>query len=216
MVERRIHLIVEDVRFRDLLVPAIRDLGTQAGVQLSIETPTVLWGCRGPLLQECLRRLSGCDVVVIGADAGGATHRRRISYRQKHQGLSRLAGGGPPPRSLAVAEPSVEAWIMADPQAFAAGLTEGLRRPVAVPPTSAIPRTERGAKEQLGRTIQRVVGEPLARSGFEYAELIVANSDLLNSRSESLRSWARDFRRLVEASSSAPFSTAPPRESQQP
>ena len=194
---RRLEIFVEDIRFADILLPAAYQIAVASGVTLEINRPTILRGCRAPLLKEHVRRTQETDIVLIAADAMNSEHRLRASFRRKRAALEELVGLGPPSRSYAVAEPSVEAWLLSDLPALTAGLETSLQRQLTVPPTMAAPRTEREAKELLGKTIQRIVGETLARSGFEFADAIVERMDLANAHADSLRDWARDFERLI-------------------
>lgn len=196
----RLTVIVEDIRFLDLLLPAARRLAAQHGVEIVPQEQRNLRGCRPALLADLLRNTAETDLTLVGADAMGQAHggsKSRSTYRKKGRGLTRILGDHAPATSLAIAEPSVEAWLMADLDALRSGLSGCLGHRLQSAEARPFPTSERQAKNLLGRTIQSIVGEPLARSGFEYAEAIVAEMDLTNSRNESLREWARSFDRLI-------------------
>jgi hypothetical protein len=93
----------------------------------------------------------------------------------------------------AVAAPSIEAWLMCDPRAFAGGLTTGIGVEFRSPGRWPVPGSESEAKSELGRLVHDGCGSALARSGFEFAEEIVGRADLLRSPSASLADFARSF-----------------------
>ncbi len=190
----RVAAAVEDTRFAEFVHAAVVRIAGSVGVAVDVRERRNTRGCRLPILRSFVAELlAAVDLVVVGADAGGATHTRSArSYRQKARDLA-AALGQPGAVSLAIAQPSVEAWLMCDPDAFAAGLTEAtgveFRRPERWP----VPRTEEQAKAALGSVVQFGLGGPLAGSGFEYASNIVARMDLQRAPSESLAAWARDL-----------------------
>lgn len=182
-------LIVEDVRFADFLAAAVPKLaGAGRELDLLVEKTS---GCRPRKLREIHERVRArCAVLVVGADA--KRDGRTTTHRQKARGLRGLLPESPT-LVPATAHPCVEAWLYADPSAFARGIESGtgvrFRRPAEWP----VPRSERQAKDQLGRLIRDGCGGPLLRGGFEFAPEIVAHLDLPNSRNPSLAQWARDF-----------------------
>ncbi len=146
----------------------------------------------------CARLDPGCDMLVVGADASGSSHvGRGRTRRQKERNLRPLLARFEGKLLLAIAEPSVEAWLMADAGAFAGGMEEGLGRSFAKPREWPVPRNEREAKEALGRLIRDGTGAILPRRAFEYAKEIVSRTDLERSSSPSLAAWARSFLRFV-------------------
>ncbi|MGH7151324.1 MAG: hypothetical protein ACREIU_11535 [Planctomycetota bacterium] len=139
------------------------------------------------------------DVLVVGADASGSSHMGRgRTRRQKERSLRPLLGRFEAKLLLAIAEPSVEAWLIADAGAFAGGMEEGLGLAFSRPREWPVPRGEREAKEALGRLIRDGTGATLPRRGFEYASAIVSRMDLERSPNPSLAAWARSFLQFVE------------------
>lgn len=187
-------LIVEDRRFRDFLEPAIRALASNKHIEIGRLVHANTQGCRTGVLRNEYQRLSECDAIVVAADAFGQRHvRRGRSHRQKARTIRETLDPEDAKLIPAIAQPSVEAWLMSDPRAFARGLEEGTRQPFRMPAEWPNPRTEREAKSMLGNVVAAGLGSPLPRSGFEFAERIVATMDLEAAPNESLADWARGF-----------------------
>ncbi len=183
-------IIAEDIRLVDFLRPAIGKLAGPGAVELlRIEK---IRGCRGRRLRDVYPAIrSECALVVVAADA--KIEGKPVTHRRKARALETFLGGRDPGLLPAVAAPSVEAWLLCDPTSFAAGISEGTGgrfRKLAEWPN---PRSERSAKEALGRLIHEGCGGHLPRSGFEYAPEIVARMDLLHAPNRSLADWARAF-----------------------
>lgn len=197
MVSVRVGVIAEDVNYLYFLRPAMRKLGSGFDWQLVSSQTTS--GCRSVVLRQRLDDLlPACDLVVIGADA--KSRRGAVTYRRKARDLARFLGEQPK-LVYAVADPSIEAWLLSDLPAFAGGIEAGtgdrFRLPSRMPDLSS----EATAKSELGRLIQAGCGGPLPRAGFEYATEIVARMGLLNSGSPSLAAWAHAFAGRLEAES---------------
>lgn len=202
MTLARVSLIVEDSNFRDFLLPACERLGGECGVEVTFGPVEKTFGCGPRLLEKHAGSLAGFhDIVVIGADAGGAHHRaRRLTYRQKARALQKIVGHGASGLIFAVAEPCIEAWILSDPNAFAAGLREASGQPFTAPAAwPPPPKTEREAKEALGLVVRHGVGGALPRVGFEYADEIVSRMKLKDSTNASLRDWANRYRGILKS-----------------
>lgn len=194
-------LIVEDRRLADFLVPAIRSIACGSADDLEVYSPEPVRGCRAQVLQQRIEGvLRQADIIVIGVDSAAPGHARRArTHRQKAKYL-RSVVHIPASASLAVAAPCVEAWLLADPAAFAAGLEAGVGRPFTRPHIWPTPADERDAKRVLGSVISDGFGAQtvLSRSGFEFADEIVGRARLVDSSSESLAEWARDLRRRLD------------------
>ena len=142
-------------------------------------------------------------MVVVGADSDGAWHQQRAaSARQKAANLSRILGVADLRLVFAVAEPSVEAWLMADPEAFREGLKEALGIAFRPPAHWPVPQREREAKEALTRLVHDALGDHLSRDGFEFADSIVPGMSL--DRPQALAQFVRDLSRAIERAAHAP------------
>jgi hypothetical protein len=195
-------IIAEDVRFVDFLVPAICTMAGGAGVQVRFEAVEKTRGCR----PERLRQLASdirprVDVITIGVDSDGPTHGAHgLSRRQKGQHLTQRLGSDSVGAVLAIAVPSVEAWLLADAGAFRDGIETALGLRFQMPRHWPNPRSERQAKEGLGSVVFGGIGASLPLAGFEYAEYIVPKMSLRDSPNESLRAWVRQFEGLLRRS----------------
>lgn len=170
-----------------------------------LQTSDVTNGCKVQLMLERYRKLQGqCDVLVIGADS---------KHGGKHQTFKRKAGllreairdrAGALSVTLvpAIADPSVEAWLLSDPTALKVGLGRALELGFAMPRHWPTPTTEREAKRDLGKVIRDGTGAVLPLGGFEYAPAILEEMELMNSRNPSLAEWAREMERAFRSSTS--------------
>lgn len=193
----RVGVIAEDVNYLYFLRPAMQKLGRDFDWKL-VSTRTTS-GCRSAVLRQRLEDLlPACDLVVIGADA--KSRRGAVTYRRRARDLARFLDQEPK-LVYAVADPSIEAWLLSDLPAFAAGIEDGTGDRFRLPSRMPDLRSEAAAKSELGRLIQAGCGGPLPRAGFEYASEIVARMALLDSGSPSLAAWARAFAGRVEAES---------------
>jgi hypothetical protein len=192
----RVALVAEDRRFVDFLQPAIHALARELGRFVKVDPVVKLHGCRPRQLhRECERIHADCDVLVVAADAAGGTRARSASsHRRKAQLLRPLVEPWSGKLVLALAAPSVEAWLWSDQAAFSAGLSAGLGEKFRAPSRWARAASEPEAKSELGRLIREGTGQALARAGFEFAPEIVGRMRLVDSPSPSLAEWARDMR----------------------
>ena len=195
----RVGVVGEDLGFADFLGPWIDRIAADRSIPTEVVPAELTHACRPAQLRNWLERLEPrCDLLVVGADSGGSTHARTTrSYRRKVQDMAPLVDARAKPVVLAVAEPSVEAWLIADPSAFADGITAGTGVRFRVPAVWPRPRGERDAKEALGRLLAEGLGEPLLRNGFEFAPEIVRR--MTPGSSESLDAWVREFERTLSS-----------------
>jgi len=191
-------VIAEDVRFQRFLEPAILALAQEHGLDVQIASTEKTGGCRPRTLQRMVRSAAECDLLVVGADASGLGHARRtLTFRQKAKQMRPLLEPDHDRCSLAIAAPSVEAWLICDAGSFAGGLERALGTAFAMPERWPIPRTEREAKTMLGSLLKQGTGDTLPLAGFEFAQEIVPQMPLEGSGSPSLSDWARGFVRLM-------------------
>jgi len=195
--EVKVAIIAEDNRLVEFLRPAIAALAHDADIEVCIDPIEKTRGCR----PEALRRIAlatQADLVTVGVDSDGPTHGMSgLTPRQKKQALIQRLGTALDGAILAIAFPCVEAWLLAEPNAFKQGLEAALGRPFHMPVHWPTPRKERKAKEALGSVVAVGIEGNLPRAGFEYADLIVRKMNLRDSPSESLRAWAREFERRL-------------------
>lgn len=199
MSARRVALVVEDRRFVDFLVPAAEAIAALDRLRIDWAPPEPVHGCRPRRLRDIVTSLpADTDLTIIAADADGAGHRTRgHGFRRKRNALLELLPSTDRV-SVAVAQPSVEAWLFCHPNSFAEGLGE-VGVPFSKPARWPVPRTEAQAKELLGRLIHDGTGSYLARAAFEYAREIVSRMPLEETDNASLTDWARSFRRAMQS-----------------
>lgn len=193
MAAIRVVVVAEDLRLAEFVVPALERLGATGPDTLRILVTEHVHGCRPRVLAHRIEGVVGsCDLLVVAADASAPGHQTRSrSHRQKRRRLASVVAPAANP-CFAIAAPSVEAWLLADRDAFLGGLHAGTGTPVTAPATWPAPRDETEAKTALGRVVHDVLGSSLPRAGFEYARSIVARARLEDSDSPSLADWARD------------------------
>ena len=156
-------LIAEDIRFVELLLPAMRALAGTAGIEIVRTEKT--GGCRGKRLKQYFSDLrERCRILVVAGDAKRGGH--PLTFRKKNAGLRHFLDDDPV-LVPAAAAPSVEAWVLSDGGAFAEGIREGTGGPFRMPPEWPIPRTEAEGKDILGRVVVNGCGGALPRCGFE-------------------------------------------------
>jgi hypothetical protein len=193
--------ISEDLRFQYFLAPAIHRIANECGVEVDLHASEITNGCRVQVLLERTTRLRDVDVLVIGADSkhGGKhqTFKRKAGLMQQTIRDNHAASGTY--RVLAIAEPSVEAWLLSDPGAFDRGLSRALDLEFAMPKHWPNPRTEHEAKRELGKLLREGAGAALPLGGFEFADMIIAEMELVGSRSPSLAEWARELARAFRS-----------------
>lgn len=188
----RLGLVVEDGRFVDFLTPCLERLARDSHVAVSISVLGKTNGCRTEVLRTHCRDVVGVDQLVIGVDSSGTSHAEQgLTYRQKARRINDVLAGVAPAPLLAVAQPSVEAWIYADPRGFSEGLSAALGVPFRAPANWPQPKNERQAKDLLGRLIKDGTGEVLPRASFEFAGQIVQRARLVDSDNRSLADFSR-------------------------
>jgi hypothetical protein len=137
-------------------------LGPSHGHNVIVER-RLTGGCRFDNLNDHLGLAGAFGGVVIGVDGAGLRRGRKI---EKLEGRCEV----PPLRLWAIAEPSVEEWMMADPEALPTaliGLFGADRVGHAARPGHS--NAERTAKARLREWIERLLGEPVLQGGVEYA-----------------------------------------------
>ena len=186
--------VFEDFAQRDFHLGLLETQAATLDVAIDVES-RVTRGCRFSPLAEYLGLAAHFDGVLLGVDGGGAssrTKRQRLAAGLLQRGID----GWPEPCLVSVAEPSIEAWLMADPQALPETLAQlygqpcrtGVRRP-------AHPRSERTAKQRLFGWSEALLGDRLLRGGAEHAEEVgrrVALPRLGRSRNRDLCSLLQD------------------------
>lgn len=196
----RIGLIAEDSNFASLLTPLVVAVANELNIAVRVLRAEVTSGCQHEALRRAWERLvPQTDLLIVGADAGGAWHRSRsATFRQKARNLQALIPILDHPVVWAVAHPSIEAWLMADSQAVRSGLKEALELPIHSVDRWPVPRTERDAKRQLAQLVQDLTGDVLPRDGFECAEEVVRHAgDLSGSTNDSLAECVRALKRVM-------------------
>jgi len=191
----RVGILAEDANFASFLVPVVKTLARAASVPVRVYRPETTSGCQLEALRHKWAMLStDCDLMIVGADSGGAWHKRKAAtFRQKVKNLQQILGEVNLPVAWAAAHPSVEAWLLADAAAFRKAIEEIAGR-FEVPAHWPAPRDEQDAKQRLARLVREATGDDLPRNGFEFAEEIVGHSgDLRESTSDSLAHFARDL-----------------------
>jgi hypothetical protein len=144
---------------------------------LSVELRSRLTaGCRFDYLAEHVSAAAGFTGVLVGVDAGARTvqqKRRALREGLVDRGITAL-----PDRLLfCVAKPSVEAWLMADPEALPRVLERELGSVQALRERPGWPSAERTAKTRLRDWSTRLAGAVLLQGGVEYAEQVAAEID---------------------------------------
>lgn len=186
-------LIVEDVRFSKFLEPAVRQLSEGRCPRITRIEKTR--GCRPGRLVDLFGMVrEECDLVIVGVDS--KTGGRRVSHRKKARSLRRMLDPLPG-LVIAVADPSVEAWLVCDARSFGAGMHAGTGEPFQAPAAWPVPRSELEAKEILGRLIHDGCGGTLPEP-FDFAPEIVQRMDLTRATNPSLADWAREFASTVK------------------
>lgn len=202
MTSVRVATISEDLRFQLFLAPAIHKIALGCGVETILQASEITNGCKVQVLLERHARLrGGSDVLVIGADSkhGGKHQTFKRKAGLMHQTIRRKQEDGAAAPVLAIAEPSVEAWLLSDPRAFGLGLSRALDLEFVMPRHWPTPRTEHEAKRELGRLVRQGTGAVLPLGGFEFAHAIIAEMELADSQSPSLADWAREMARAFRS-----------------
>jgi hypothetical protein len=125
--------------------------------------PRLTAGCRFDYLEDHLRLASSFVGIIIGVDGAGYRRAPKIEKLRRRCPV--------PSRCLwAIAEPSIEEWMMADGEALPEALSElfgTIRIQSARRPGRA--HAERTAKARLREWTEALLGEPVLQGGVEYA-----------------------------------------------
>lgn len=159
-----IHLlgVFEDGPQQDFVATLIESLATSYGHVVTIERRLTA-GCRFDFLIEHLALATDFAGVVIGVDGGGLQRPAKIN---KLEGRCEV----PAVRLWAIAEPSIEEWMMADADALPSALRELFGdRKVRDAPRPGRSNSEKTAKSRLREWIEQLLGEPALQGGVEYA-----------------------------------------------
>lgn len=198
----RVVIVAEDRNLADAVSAVVRAVTAAEGVSpVSLGAETT-GGCKPARLRALVARaVERADLVVVAADAAGEGHRRGrdITYRQKNQEIAKLLDPDWSHRCfVGCAAPCAEAWLLADPAAFASALREGLRVDFKLPEQWPVPRSEEDAKQRIGDVIYAgMEGTRLARNGFEFASEILGRAVLVGSTNPSLADFASRLRAQV-------------------
>lgn len=154
--------IFEDRAQREFVGGLIETLATSSGYQVVIE-PRLTCGCRFDYLQDHLQLAPRFVGVVVGVDGGKFRRQPKIAKLCKRVAV--------PPRTLwAIAEPSIEEWMMADREALPQALRELFgTHSVGNAARPGHPNTEGTAKIRLRDWVEGLLGEPVLQGGVEYA-----------------------------------------------
>ena len=149
--------------------------------QLVVSMDSVLTrGCRFDPLAELLSLAGGYDGVVVGVDGKAKSRAVKIGAMTKALGKRGLDTGRLDelgiPLLWSVARPSVEEWLLGDPEALPSVLSElfeGVPNRAARRPGRAT-GSETRAKQALDGWVEALLGEPVLRGGVAYAEEVGA------------------------------------------
>lgn len=195
----RIEIVAEDINLA-LAVSAV-----VGSVALAVQLPApeqVLHntgGCKPLRLRQLVERaVARADLVVVSADASGEGHGRGrdLTYRKKNEAIEELLDATWRHRCfVGCAFPCAEAWLLADPSAFAQAVSQELGVQFTPPREWPVPRTEEDAKQRIGDVIYTgTQGTRLPRNGFELAKEILERANLFGSPSASLADFAARLR----------------------
>jgi hypothetical protein len=154
--------VFEDRAQQEFVTGVLERLAPTFGVEVSIEA-RLTCGCRFDYLGEHLQLAPAFAGVVVGVD--GARYRRAPKIAKLSARVS------VPARTLwAIAEPSIEEWMMADAEALPRALGDlfGVSN-VTNAGRPGHPRTEVTAKARLRDWVNELLGEPALQGGVEYA-----------------------------------------------
>ncbi|MCA8963047.1 MAG: hypothetical protein KDC38_21135 [Planctomycetes bacterium] len=168
MREIRVLGVFEDRAQADFLIGLLGVSAARAHLVLEW-TLTKTDGCSFDHLDSHLALAPGHNGVVVGVDG------RKLGPRRKRE---RLRAGsrvdlGTTPILRCVACPSIEAWMLADPDALPEVLRENYGETLRSSRPSH-PRSEARAKDVLSAWVTGLVGDRLLRGGREHAEEVGA------------------------------------------
>lgn len=155
--------IFEDGPQRDFVSTLIEVIGSAEGYRITVE-PRLTAGCRFDYLKEHFDLSPSFAGVVVGVDGAGLPRAKKLAALER--------GCPPPPSCLwAIAEPSVEEWMMADVEALPAALKElfGAKN-ASNTSRPGRAKAERTAKQRLRDWVESLLGEPVLQGGVEYAK----------------------------------------------
>ena len=164
MILADIHLlgVFEDGPQQDFVAAIIESLAPTHGHIVTIERRLTA-GCRFDFLTEHLALAADFHGVVIGVDGAGLARSAKIHKLETRCEVPQVT-------LWSIAEPSIEEWMMADPDALPSALRElfGVHR-VHHAPRPGRSNSERTAKMRLREWTERLLGEPALQGGVEYA-----------------------------------------------
>lgn len=189
----RILAIFEDRPFQEFVLGVMRRIAQEIEIDLDVED-AFTQGCHFRALNQLLGSWREFDGVVVGVDA-----RRAGNAWTKETALDRRVPALQEVRAecsflLAIAEPCIEEWIMADHTA----VQQAVRAEFGDLSTVARPRksrSERQAKQNLRDWVEGMAGTDLMRGGVELTSAVALGVD--PSRIDRRRS--ADLVRLLEA-----------------
>jgi len=161
--------IFEDGTFRDFVTGIVERHASQHGFAVHLQ-PFLTNGCNFDNLRDHLARETAQAGVLVGVDGKRTSAREKIDRLRARADITNEYAR---PALWAVASPSIEAWLMADPEGVHHVLAE-LYGASAVRATArpAAPASESTAKSALRSWTGRILGRPLLRGGCEHAQEI--------------------------------------------
>jgi len=194
MTERQVCLFGEDVGHERLLLALVRRVAQEEGVAVRVVTGSAAGGhgrvvSELKLYQRAIVATSGSpDLLVVAVDAnceGWSQAKDKLEKEIDHTTV--------PCHALAVPDPHIERWYMADPDALWKALE------VNVVPQRR--KCDRGIYKKTLTDALVAGGYPVTLGGAEFAEDIVEHMDLFKAgKSEpSLKHFLEEVRALLKA-----------------
>lgn len=184
----------EDRAYEDVVVPLVRRVAAEEGVEVDLAAVEIVHGCRFKKLERILRdRRREEGLWIIGADARDRSiHRKQEAMADR---LGRLLQGKD--TLYAIAKPSAEGWIQADLAALKEGVAEALETDLTFPPhIPPYPEDdEKQAKQRLG-SILGEAGVPTLRQGLEYGPDVMKHVRF--ETEASMATFVGDLRRYLK------------------
>ncbi len=190
--QRRIHLFAEDLAHERLLSALLGRIAEEEGVEILIATGNARGG-HGRALTELKTHqraiLAGetmPDLLVVAIDANCDRW-----TKMRDSILDLIDDRAFPAHVLAVPDPHVERWYIADPPALQTALE------ATVPLTRR--KCDRDEYKKVLVTALRAAGHPVTLGGAEFAEEIVAAADLFRAgkNEPSLKHFVDELRGVM-------------------
>ncbi|MBI4580415.1 MAG: hypothetical protein HY718_11975 [Planctomycetes bacterium] len=182
-------MFVEDFGHEAVLIPLLRRLAADRGVQLKL-TPRSARGGHGPMLSELEAYLADIragreklpDLFVVGTDANC------LGYAERKRQIEQTCREYAPLTVCAIPDPNIERWLLLDSGAFKHVLGGGCSPPDM--------KCQRDRYKQCLTTAVRAAGVQPLLGGLEYAQDIIERMDLehVAIADTSLGHLVRDFR----------------------